>query len=250
MTDDQERAPEVPLAPPSPQMDDLAAPGADATGAAPGTPPAAAPEGAPMAAPPAPAQTIPEPPAAAPAAPPTAAPGAPPPPAPSYAWDQPGEPAGPAPGVKFAGHPGRLVAYIIDGFILGIIASVLIVAAFVVLGVGLTTDDGGSATVGSLFVIGFTVGILLVLLVTLAYFPFFWVRSGSTPGMRVFGLRVVRDADGGPISWGTGIFRYVIFLLLASFSLLGLIGFGWILVDSRRRGWHDLAAGTCVIQRA
>jgi uncharacterized RDD family membrane protein YckC len=217
MTDDQERAPEVPLAPPEPQMVDPST-----------VPMATAPEAPPMA----------------------AGPAGPPPAAPSYSWDQPNEPAGPAPGVKFAGHPGRLVAYIIDGFILGIIATVLILAAFAVLGVGITTDSEGSASVGGLSALGFLVGILLVLIVTLAYFPFFWVRSGSTPGMRVFGLRVVRDADGGPISLGTGILRYIIFLLLASFSLLGLIGFGWILVDSRRRGWHDLAAGTCVIQRA
>jgi uncharacterized RDD family membrane protein YckC len=230
MTDDQERAPEVPLAPPEPQMVD---PSALPTAAA--ASPAPAPEMTPSA---------PE------AQPMATAPTGPPPAAPSYNWDQPTEPAGPAPGVKFAGHPGRLVAYIVDGFILGIIATVLILAAFAVLGVGITTDSEGSASVGGLSALGFLVGLLLVLIVTLAYFPFFWVRSGSTPGMRIFGLRVVRDADGGPISLGTGILRYIIFLLLASFSLLGLIGFGWILVDSRRRGWHDLAAGTCVIQRA
>ena len=32
-------------------------------------------------------------------------------------------------------------------------------------------------------------------------------------------------------------------------SIALYIGFAWILIDKRRRGWHDLIAGTVVIQR-
>jgi uncharacterized RDD family membrane protein YckC len=31
-------------------------------------------------------------------------------------------------------------------------------------------------------------------------------------------------------------------------SLVFYLGFIWILVDKRRRGWHDLIAGTVMVQ--
>ena len=44
---------------------------------------------------------------------------------------------------------------------------------------------------------------VLAAIVGVVYFPFFWVRGGQTPGQRVFGIRVVRDQDGGPLSSGS-----------------------------------------------
>jgi uncharacterized RDD family membrane protein YckC len=179
--------------------------------------------------------------AAAPPAPYDAPPTAPPPPA--YTWQQPTEPVGPAPGVQFAGHGGRLVAYIVDGIILAIVTGVLSVLALIVLGLGITTN-GDTASVSTGSTIGSLVILLIVLLVSLGYFPYFWQR-GSTPGMRLFGLRVVRDRDGGPIGWGTAILRLIGLWISFAVFYLGII---WILIDSRRRGWHDLIAGTLVIK--
>ena len=28
------------------------------------------------------------------------------------------------------------------------------------------------------------------------------------------------------------------------------LGFAWVFIDARRRGWHDLIAGTVVIEKA
>jgi uncharacterized RDD family membrane protein YckC len=64
--------------------------------------------------------------------------------------------------------------------------------------------------------------------------------------MKIFGLRVVRDADGGKISGGTAIVRLIGLWISFAIFYLGII---WILVDSRRRGWHDLLAGTVVIRQ-
>jgi len=30
---------------------------------------------------------------------------------------------------------------------------------------------------------------------------------------------------------------------------LGLLGFAWIAIDPKKRGWHDIAAGTVVLRR-
>jgi uncharacterized RDD family membrane protein YckC len=89
--------------------------------------------------------------------------------------------------------------------------------------------------------------IVAVFAVGLGYFPWFWVNGGATPGMRIFNLRLVRDRDGGPIGWGEAILRLIGMWLSAAVFYLG---FAWILVDKRRRGWQDLIAGTVMIQPA
>ena len=44
---------------------------------------------------------------------------------------------------------------------------------------------------------------LVGIVVAILYFPFFWATSGQTPGMRPFGLHVVRDIDGSRLGWRT-----------------------------------------------
>jgi uncharacterized RDD family membrane protein YckC len=92
------------------------------------------------------------------------------------------------------------------------------------------------------------VGILAIPFVWLGYFPYFWARGG-TPGQRICGLRIVRASDGAPIEAGTAIVRYLVVLgeLLLCFVLVGLLGFIWVAFDSRKRAWHDMAAGTVVV---
>jgi uncharacterized RDD family membrane protein YckC len=88
--------------------------------------------------------------------------------------------------------------------------------------------------------------VIAVFAVSIGYFPWFWARSGATPGMTAMGLRVVRDRDGGPISGGQAILRLIGYVIN---GLVLYLGFIWIFVDKRRRGWHDLIAGTVVIKR-
>ncbi len=88
---------------------------------------------------------------------------------------------------------------------------------------------------------------ILGLAVLFLYFPFFWAGSGRTPGMRPFGLYVVRDADGSTFGWGTALLRLLGLYVAGSLFYLGFL---WIFVDARRRGWQDLIAGTVVIKRA
>jgi uncharacterized RDD family membrane protein YckC len=137
----------------------------------------------------------------------------------------PAEPGGPASGLRFAPHGPRFVAYLVDvGLLLGItLIGILVATAVGVAGVAF----------------------LVLFVVTLAYFPWFWARGGATPGMRVFKLRLVRDQDGGPVGWGAALLRLVGFWVS---GLVFYLGFAWILIDSRRRGWHDLLAGTVMVQ--
>jgi len=159
--------------------------------------------------------------------------------APTYGWQRPPELVGPAPGIRFAGHGARLMAYIVDT----IVIFALIMGLFAVLG-GITV---GAAATGSwvIAIVGVLVWLFLFFAVALFYFPLFWWKGGQTPGMRLFHLRVVRDRDGGPLSGGQASLRLLGYWVNA---IVFYVGFAWILIDSRRRGWHDLIAQTCVIE--
>jgi uncharacterized RDD family membrane protein YckC len=180
--------------------------------------------------------TPPEPPMAS--APPAAA-------AP-VAWESPEMTAGPAPGIEFAPHGARLVAYIFDGIIIGIVVSVIALIGSIVIFLGATYEGNrvvsfspASAVIGSII-------LFISILVGILYFPYFWSHGGRTLGMRPFNLRVVRDSDGGAIGWGTAFLRL---LGLWVAGLVFYLGYIWIFIDKRRRGWQDLIAGTVMIKQ-
>lgn len=75
------------------------------------------------------------------------------------------------------------------------------------------------------------------------YFTVFLRVGGATIGKYLLGLRVLR-ADGTPLRTGRSALRALAYTLS---SLPIYIGFLNILADDRRRGWHDLVAGTVVV---
>jgi len=107
-----------------------------------------------------------------------------------------------------------------------------------------------------------------------------WKKTQTTPGKKLFGLRLVDSQTGGVPSWRQFFVRYFGYLLAflpmipfrvlerawpdgswalraASPVLAGwegwvlgpplCFGFLWILADSRHRGWHDLLSGTVTV---
>jgi uncharacterized RDD family membrane protein YckC len=83
-------------------------------------------------------------------------------------------------------------------------------------------------------------------LVSLIYFVVFWsyLGGGRTLGMRLLGLRVIRE-DGGPLGFIGALVRWV--GLWISFAVC-FIGVLWVAGDSRKQGWHDKLAHTLVIR--
>jgi uncharacterized RDD family membrane protein YckC len=172
-------------------------------------------------------------------------------PTPVLPWEAPQEEVGPAPGIEFAGHGARIVAYFIDAIIVSVVIGVLYVVAFLLFGRGLewdpVTGDVNPDSIDGGAIGAFVLVLLVAAFIALLYFPFFWARGGQTPGMRPFGLRVVRDRDGSRIGWGTALLRLLGMYVASAVFYLGFI---WIFIDKRRRGWHDLIAGTVVIKRS
>lgn len=174
---------------------------------------------------------------------------------PPVSWQAPAPEPGPAPGFEFGGFGARLGAYILDAIILTFVVGGLIVIAATIAWAG--TDFSIDTTTGDVIPesidfssgawVAFALLTIVGTIIAILYFPWFWARGGQTPGMRPFGLYVVRDADGGRIGWGAAILRLIGFYVS---SLVFYLGFIWIFIDKRRRGWHDLIAGTVVIKRS
>jgi uncharacterized RDD family membrane protein YckC len=140
------------------------------------------------------------------------APGGPPP---AAGW-QPGGPSGPR-----ASFGRRLVAYLIDAVLIGIV--VLILNAFL--------DDDVAGLIG--------------ILVGVAYFAYFeGGPRGQTLGKSALGIRVVDFNTGGAIGYGRGVLRYVGRILS---GLVCLLGYFWMLWDREKQCWHDKIATTVVV---
>lgn len=82
-------------------------------------------------------------------------------------------------------------------------------------------------------------------------FPFvvilaFWIYKSATPGKMATKLTIVDAKTGGQPATAKFIVRYIGYFLATIPFGLGLL---WVAFDKRKRGWHDMLAGTVVIRR-
>ncbi len=144
--------------------------------------------------------------------------------------------------MRKAGLFARLIAFIIDGFAISVISSII---SFIVI---LITDIDLSLSNEHFSVVSNTAsGVLAITLVLLEflYFGFLWGTYGTTLGMSIFDIKVVRK-NRSPVGFFRaglrGTFGYWI-----SGLILGL-GYIWAVFDSERQAWHDKIFDTVVIQ--
>jgi uncharacterized RDD family membrane protein YckC len=135
----------------------------------------------------------------------------------------------------FAGAVSRLAAYLVDVVsIAALFAAGAVVLAFVTRVVtGYQLDLRGDRDLAGTGLVVWW----------FAYFVISWSTVGATPGMTLFGLRVVQP-DGTSVGVARAVVRALAFSL--SLTLFGL-GFLLILFQRQRRALHDLVAGTAVI---
>lgn len=138
----------------------------------------------------------------------------------------------------YAGLISRLVAFIIDVLIIS--AAILFTSAIIDL-IRRFFRETGTSSIDELLrlvEVAFQFGVAPV------YFIFLTAMFGQTVGKSIMGLRIV-SSTGMPITFRQAFFRW----LLQSIFVIGpmLFNYAWILVDSRRRAWHDLLTHTCVI---
>lgn len=123
----------------------------------------------------------------------------------------------------------RMAAIVYDAFLL---AAVLFAATAAILPFNAGVAFTSRQFVYPVYLIG----------VSFLFFAWFWTHGGQTLGMRAWKIKIL-TLDRHPINWRQAALRFISALI--SWALFGL-GFGWILFDKQKRGWHDHLSKTAV----
>lgn len=135
--------------------------------------------------------------------------------------------------VAYAGFWRRFLAYILDGIILNIAGYVI---GLIFLMAILSSDGNESTFSGISALVGFVIGVL--------YFTLFESSpKQATPGKMAMGIKVT-DENGNRISLGRAIGRW--FAKIISILII-FIGFIMIAFNAKKKGLHDMLAGTLVV---
>ncbi|MFI5259410.1 MAG: RDD family protein [Candidatus Limnocylindrales bacterium] len=151
-------------------------------------------------------------------------------------------PAGPAPGLVWAGMGIRLAALVID-MVIELIVLVAGTAIADAVGFQAYGPNAGYSPVATV-ILWITLGLLV------AYIPTCWWAFEGTIGQRAFGLRVLRAADGLSLRAGATTIRYLIWLLCVLTVVIGLVVAVVASEKPDKRAWLDDASGSVVVRRA
>jgi uncharacterized RDD family membrane protein YckC len=146
----------------------------------------------------------------------------------------------------YAGFWIRVVAYLIDVIILGIVGGVLQLGVVGSLVGFPRIQPGQPPDVDAISRMMGTFGLLFVLQTAIAscYEAFFVSKLAATPGKLVIGAKVLRP-DGSPVSLGRAFGRYFAKYLSTLALFIGFIMVGF---DSQKRGLHDMICDTRVFR--
>jgi len=173
---------------------------------------------------------------------------------PQYGSYQP--PAAPvaAPVWEYASWGTRVLGYLIDSLLVGVVVAVLGILAFTVfgslvgLGGGLNSEglQGIGATGCCCLFSLFPLGILLIGLWNKVYLV---AQRGYSIGQGVVKIKVV-SAQGQLLTQGTALIRLLAQVGLSFIPFGGLLDLAWPLWDERRQTLHDKAVGCYVINNS
>lgn len=183
--------------------------------------------------PPPPPGGYPPPPAGGYPPPPPPLPGGyPPAPPPGYGY-------GYAPQVAYGGFWIRVVAYIIDSVILGLVGFAF---GVVIAAIALASNPANPQVVAdSLRPVSTAISVAI----NIAYFVGLWTVMGGTLGQRLLKLRVVDASTGQPLTFGKALLRWLGLFVAFLVCFVGVI---WVAFDARKQGWADKISGTLVLQ--
>src|SRR3989344_9050677 len=136
---------------------------------------------------------------------------------------------------NYAGFWRRFLATFLDGIILMVVNLLIGVVTGLVL--GLTGVDSNS----TVYIMVMSVINILNYLVMFSYYVYFIGSRGQTVGKMIMGIKVMKF-DGSNPSYVSAFLREVVGKLLSSIVLL--LGYLWMLWDSKKQTWHDKIAGT------
>lgn len=142
----------------------------------------------------------------------------------------------------------RILAHIIDGFIIGLGAIPGFILMFV--GIGLAASTAGSSSqvsnevgAGALGIFMLAYGVIFLGVIGLwLYNCYLLGRDGATFGKRLMKVKVL-DAQGQPLGFGKAFLRELVKQALGGFCFVLLL---WPLWDDQKQGLQDKMFGTHV----
>ena len=139
--------------------------------------------------------------------------------------------------MEYAGFWRRLLALAIDGVLIGIVQTVIMIVFGNIMAGGTSEDAMGGAALGMF---------LLIFVGQWLYFAFMESSAKQgTLGKMMIGV-VVTDTDGNRISFGRATGRY--FGKIVS-SIILMLGFIMAAATERKQALHDIMAGCLVIRK-
>ena len=160
--------------------------------------------------------------------------------------------------MKLASRGKRFGAACIDLVVPAVVCIIIIITSVVEtirqysymqnFGFGFDTPEFGYGYGYSRGISGGTVAaIIIALLLLLAYIviQLVFFNKSTTIGKAALGLQVVSARNGEPIGFWKMLFREVL-VKKASESVF-LLGYIWVLIDDKNRGWHDKILDTYVV---
>ena len=151
--------------------------------------------------------------------------------------------ATPEPQVQYQGVAIRFVALLIDGIILGIISYILI---FLFAASAITIDAStGAVSFGPAYYAAIALGIVIELL----YFTLLLGRYGQSVGMMAVKIKVVSEADSGPITYGAAFIRTILLYIdEIPYAIPFLLGAILIWTSDKKQRLGDRVAHTVVLK--
>jgi uncharacterized RDD family membrane protein YckC len=151
-------------------------------------------------------------------------------------------------GGAYASIGKRILAHIIDGFIVGLGAIPGVILMFVGVGLAASTssssgrmsDDAAAGAVG-IFLLAYAV-IFLGAIALWLYNCYLLGKDGATIGKRLMKVKVL-DAQGQPLGFGKAFLREIVKQALGGFCFILLL---WPLWDEQKQGLQDKMFGTHV----
>jgi uncharacterized RDD family membrane protein YckC len=165
----------------------------------------------------------------------------------------------------YADVPNRIIAYIIDAILIGILN---LIVGIVLGGFGLNAMTVNPDLTVSVNYLAAVIQGLIGLLIGAAYFVYTWTRMRATVGMRLLGMQIGNAGDGRTMTTEQGVRRWLalsapaiiaqvfsgIPLIGAVIGLAGLIWYIWLIYtmanSPTKQGWHDVFANTQVVKAA
>jgi len=144
----------------------------------------------------------------------------------------------------------RVIAYIIDAIILGILGIVVL---------GIIVND--------VTIVGSVIRAVIYAVLGFLYFGYTWTAWRASPGQRILGLMTVNAADGAALTWNQATMRWAFLFgpsilnslfqlgggLSSIVNLIVLVYYIYLLyttaTDPRKQGFHDKQATSLVIAK-